>query len=899
MRPGGAKSRFWIMNRNDGLASQGFGPDGATALPHRVLEILARSLRRESHNLAQHPDLLWQQMFNRLQWEHAAERLVLPEFKKRTSPPFTRWLRERTRRGESEALLQTLPVGGGVHGCAFNPRGKQLAVAFGRGAGIWDPDNENALHRFDAEGDVMGLALSPDGSRLALFTLLGSNVILCDPRTGNELASLPVDSHNVKTLVFSADGRFLVAAAGQILYVWDSMGGALVHVMEGHSGIITGIASSPDGGRLASAANDKTVKIWDLDSGALLRTLEGGTLHVQTLAFSPNGMEIVSAGGDPRADTSSSLSANRVKIWSLATGEVRAELKGHKWYVEACLFSPDGTKVLSYCAGERWGYACEDKTLKLWSADSGEELATLEGHSEHIAEARFSPDGSLVVSAGYDMTVRLWSVNPGKELVNLRGHTGAVLAVAFTSDGTRLATGGLDGTVKLWDISSIKPDSTVSGHSGPVGCCAFSPDGTRFVSGSLNLKLWDSKTGSEIASLGEKRRTDRLQPGLSIAGSFLSSMPFGIPQRPPGRLRTRSDEDARRYRQCAFTADGRWLLARSGDKNIDRWDALVLEAGESIRGPGIQGFVLTGDGARLVLMKDSGSPRLWDLAKGTEIAALEAGEGEKARMQLWQGVALSPDGAQALVVLDRKGVIWGTAKARRGVELAPAHTPCAFAPDGARAVTGRGNRLTVWDIQTGEAAVDMRGRYNLPGLARHCAFSPDGSKIIAGIAGQDSHGEGRQVMNLWDAKTGEELERVVGPPGVVLDLLFSCDGRYVIFLGNDALSVWDVIRGGGLARLPVQGATCLALSPNQPLIVCGDKAGNALLIEVQTDEWGPPITTPADLGQGHVIRCPHCLTLVPLDETWLGREIACPAKNCGGTWRVNPFTCARPSWAEG
>jgi WD40 repeat protein len=888
-----------MMIRKGELASNTVGPDGADVLQHRVIEIFARSLRRESHNLTQHPELLWQQTFNRLQWEDAAQGVVLPELERRTSPPFACWLRERTRRGESEALLQTLPTAGKVQACAFNLEGKQLVVATDRGTGVLDLDSGNVLHRFNAERDVMGLALSPDGSRLALFTLLDSRVTLCDPRTGNELASLPVDSHKVKALAFSTNGRFLVAAAEQVLYVWDSMEGSLVHVIEGHSGIITGIAFSRDGVRLASAANDKTVKIWELETGALFRTLEGGTLHVHSLAFSPNGSEIVSAGGDPKADTSSSLSANRVKIWNLATGEVRAELKGHKWYVEACLFSPDGTKVLSYCAGERWGYACEDKTLKLWSADSGQELATLEGHSEHIAEARFSPDGSLVASAGYDMTARLWRADSGKEMAILRGHTGAVMAVAFTPDGRRLATGGLDATVKLWDLSSIKPDFAVSVHSGPVGCCTFSPDGKRFASGGLNLKLWDSKTGRELAGLGEKKRTDRLRPRLSSVVGFGLSRPFAIPQRPPGRLRTRGDEDARRYRQCVFTADGRWLLARSGEISIDRWDTQALGAGEPVPGPGIQDFALTADGLRLVLMKNGGAPTLWDLGQVKETVTLEAGEKESAELQLWQGVALSPDGAQALIVRGRKGVFWSTVTAQRGVELAPIHTPCAFSPDGRRAATGSGNRLTVWDVRTGKAAVGMQGRYDLPGLARRCAFSPDGSKIIASIAGHDLHGNRRQEMSLWNANTGEELERIVGPPGVILELFFSPDGRYIVFFGNDILSVRDVTRRGGRARLPVQGATCLAVCPNRPLIVCGDKAGNALLIEVQAVEWGPPITTPVDLGQGYVIRCPYCLTLVPLDESWLGREIECPAENCGGVWKVNPFLCARPGCAEG
>ena len=34
-----------------------------------VLHTFAKALNRETHVLSQHPNLLWQQLYNRLQWE--------------------------------------------------------------------------------------------------------------------------------------------------------------------------------------------------------------------------------------------------------------------------------------------------------------------------------------------------------------------------------------------------------------------------------------------------------------------------------------------------------------------------------------------------------------------------------------------------------------------------------------------------------------------------------------------------------------------------------------------------------------------------------------------------------------------------------------------------------------
>jgi hypothetical protein len=59
----------------------------------------------------------------------------------------------------------------------------------------------------------------------------------------------------------------------------------------------------------------------------------------------------------------------------------------------------------------------------------------------------------------------------------------------------------------------------------------------------------------------------------------------------------------------------------------------------------------------------------------------------------------------------------------------------------------------------------------------------------------------------------------------------------------------------------------------------------------------PIILTPVDFGDGYVIRCPFCNTLVPFEEEWLDKEMACPVSGCGGPWKVNPFKAVRPSWA--
>ena len=74
-----------------------------------VLTAFDRALRRDSHVLRERPDILWQQLYNRLQWDEVPVQPVLaPAFEDRSRPRSTPWLRTRTPFRESSSLLGVL-----------------------------------------------------------------------------------------------------------------------------------------------------------------------------------------------------------------------------------------------------------------------------------------------------------------------------------------------------------------------------------------------------------------------------------------------------------------------------------------------------------------------------------------------------------------------------------------------------------------------------------------------------------------------------------------------------------------------------------------------------------------------------------------------------------------------
>jgi len=78
---------------------------------------------------------------------------------------------------------------------------------------------------------------------------------------------------------------------------------------------------------------------------------------------------------------------------------------GHSDEVMSAAFSRDGQKIVS---------ASWDKSVRVWSAVTGECEQTLVGHSDEVTSAHFSPDGLKIVSASDKDGVRVWSVVTGE-----------------------------------------------------------------------------------------------------------------------------------------------------------------------------------------------------------------------------------------------------------------------------------------------------------------------------------------------------------------------------------------------------------------------------------------------------------------------------------------------------
>jgi mono/diheme cytochrome c family protein len=252
---------------------------------------------------------------------------------------------------------------------------------------------------------------------------------------------------NVNAVVFSPDGTYLFAAAGEPgifgeVRQWKVADGTLVHTFKGHKDALYAAALSPDGKTLATGSYDQKIKLWDIETGKEIKTLSGHNGAVFSLAFRPDGKILASASAD-----------RTVKLWDVASGERRDTLSQPTKEVYAVAFSPDGKRLMA---------GGVDNRIRIWeisptAAETTNPLLDSKfAHEGSILNLVFSLDGKTLVSSAEDRTVKLWNADKVTERSLIEAQPDWVRAMAFIADDKTLIVGRMDGTLGFYDASNGK-----------------------------------------------------------------------------------------------------------------------------------------------------------------------------------------------------------------------------------------------------------------------------------------------------------------------------------------------------------------------------------------------------------------------------------------------------------
>jgi WD40 repeat protein len=569
----------------------------------------------------------------------------------------------------------------------WSPCGTRLASASEDGSAIvWSVPERKPLLRLDGHQDgVWSVTWSPDGSRLATGGNDGRAAIFHAAR-GRRERWLEGHGGPIWATGFSPDGTLVATgSADRTLRIWDAFGGACLCILEGHGGLVKDVRFSPDGRLLASACDDGVIRLYarrDPESRgdwSPIARLVGHAHNVNTVDWSPDGRTLVSCSHD-----------RSVRVWDVSSAEETVRIPAHRDDIDAAALSPDGRTIAS-CG--------HDRAVRLWSCADGRELASIAGHADEVEWVSWDPTGSRLATACIDGRVRIldakrhavvWrsagcnravsavAAGPEGSVALVQGdrtlrildrtrrvlatipqvHEGACRALAWSRDGATLFTASLDGRLRRWrpgraapeldlelpapayalsphpdgrtlalglddgsvctlDVERRSVGALVSGAGAPIYAVAWSPDGRALAFAGREGQVHVRRGAQAVAGASHG------DPVLCVAWSPDSSRLASGGRDTVGRVQGADGLlfELRGHRRTiwgiAFDPTSRWIATSSFDTTVRLWDAargreLAVLEGHTRE---VSTLCWTGDG-RLVTGSRDGTVRFWDPATG-------------------------------------------------------------------------------------------------------------------------------------------------------------------------------------------------------------------------------------------------------------------------------------------
>lgn len=426
--------------------------------------------------------------------------------------------------------------------------------------------------------------------------------------------------------------------------------------------------------------------------------------------------------------------------------------------------------------------------------------------------AEFSPDDSMIASAGDDGSVRLWQSQSGYQLQVLRpnqpgdtsdGDVCSTNFCTFSPDGHHLASASSDYKVYLWNISSGLKSAPASPmtvparparrtdrrkssacstfaevqHSAPVLCCAFSADGKLLASG-------DEQGCVKVHRI--------------VKWELLEEVENAVPKQ------------SRAVRSCCFTRDSRCLVLALGGHEVLIWE--LPPSGGAQAGESRQPRKLVHEECAVADCCLSHGQRLASIAKQRLISA--------AGQHVWTWDLQNPSQSSA--------------KRYNGFWMSYNLTCCAVSPDGGLIAAGTSLRaILLWDADTGAALGSFKGDAE---DVKSVRFSHDGTQLVS--ASSDG------TVVVWDVAEYRRSSRAALMP--VLDVVFDERGPLVASVDetgtlqissglNTKLEAKHVL-GGSENNNRCEEVSCCCFTHDRDALVLGTKNGHVSLFKLGTKE---------------------------------------------------------------
>lgn len=501
----------------------------------------------------------------------------------------------------------------------------------------------------------------------------------------------------------------------------------------------------------------------------------------------------------------------------------------HRAAVAAARFSRDGTRVVT---------ASDDGAARVWQLPTGRRLVVLRTRDGlPLSAADISPDGDRVVTAGSDDRARVWRLPSGRLLTVLRGHNGPLTDAHFSPDSTLVVTASRDGTARIWQVTTGHLVAILRGHKGAVNAANFSPDGTLLATAGADrtARIWQTATGRSVETLH--------LPAAVSAAAFSPDGADVVTASGDGFARTWRLRGGRTLLKlpdpvpfASFSADGT-LVVTAGPRGSARiWQASTGQLLATLPSPAhyfVQAASFSPDGTRIVT---ANPVRVWDLSSSLGHAVPVAPNTGASILS----AAFTAEGRQVAVGTSDGSVQISRVIDGKRLETVPGGFGpvfgLAFTPDGKRFVAATPARLALFRTATGRRLATLRVKAS---TVNALAFSSDGDHVVTG--GSDG------AARIFDAADGHEIEELSGGKQPISAVAFALDGASIVVGQADGTArIFDVASERQVADLRGAGASvpAVAFSPSGDVVATGNVDGTVRI-------WGRTGQSLAVL-RGHV-----------------------------------------------
>lgn len=540
----------------------------------------------------------------------------------------------------------------------------------------------------------------------------------------------------------------------------------------GQRALVRAIAVSPDGRRAATVAHKDEVCLWDLDKNILLQRIPLSAWHANEVDFSPDGNALLLAASDGVA-----------RIIEIASGRLLAQSDSHGSNVMVARFSNDGTTVLSSAYNGR---------LMEWHAATGKTVIDHGRVGTMSDMARAPMTGHWFTTHALTDILFVWA--PGKRLPERQLHVGAVGGKISLSDDGRylLSAHWIDKMARITDLWSNHPPA-IYRHADWVDGVLFSHDQKYVITADHigEVRLWRNVLPAIIPDF--VRATDR-GPAIVLLTPDEQALYIGHYSGKVLRHDLPSQhEQVLRPAACDITADGESPC-------------------------GVKQLALAPDAKRLAVVTRDNQLELRSTIDG-QVVPQQPLPAAKVN-----AITYISDQVMAIAFTDGSVVTWSDVDQRviDTASLPEKVEPTAIvpAPDRRILAIGTGNgQLWLWDLKGAPAA---RQNWKHARSVVTVAWSPDGSFLATG-GGDDTILLGQHQL--------AEPPRVIRMGGWVTALAFTNDSRLLVAATNvGEVSLWDVQSGSKIAKIDVAkheklGVHSVALSQDDHVLYASKSSG--------------------------------------------------------------------------